>query len=173
MPAWSSAAPKLALVPLDPAVAALAGTGLGAVLGGVAAWLIDRARWERQLDTRWDETRLAVYAQFLVAMQAYLPVQMAVRSGNSRDQEALAWKESLEHLAVISSKLSEMRLISSPEVHQVALSWFEAINGVIAADGLDDFLEKRRLANQAHDDFVETAGRELLSPAKRRTSGAG
>ncbi len=74
--------------------------------------------------------------------------------------ESQAFKESLKHLGTISTKLSEMRIVSSEEVHKAALAWFEATNKAIGAEG-EDYLPMREAMTEAHDNFVESAAQEL------------
>ncbi|MFJ3304698.1 hypothetical protein ACIPSA_16540 [Streptomyces sp. NPDC086549] len=50
-------------------VAALLGVALGAVLSMATTMIVERARWHREQSVRWDERRLAAYAEYAHAVK--------------------------------------------------------------------------------------------------------
>lgn len=143
---------------LDPALAALS----GAAVGALSTWLLERARWARQLHTRWDEARLSRYGQFLVSMNAYhvgrlkmLGVPWVLEGKETEDRD--------RHLSNISNCLSEMKVLSSEEVHTAALEWFQAVECLVALqeDDAAAHFASRAKVGACHDQFLSLAKKEL------------
>jgi hypothetical protein len=156
-------------MPLDPAVAALGGAALGAILSGAATWLAEHARWNRQLDVRWDETRLRLYVDFLEAMQA------GKECLNSRAQGD--WSSSNEESAARQTtdrRLAEIRLISSDQVYHAALDYAMALRDLVFSKlteiSSEEYAVRAQIWGQCHDDFFKAAREELLThPSSQRS----
>lgn len=50
---------------MSSALVGIVGTLLGAVIGFITSEIQERNRWKRSLDVRWDETRRALYADYI------------------------------------------------------------------------------------------------------------
>lgn len=163
-------------MPLDPAIAALAGTGLGAVLGGASAWLVERARWHRQLSTRWDEIKLGRYAElfFMIDEFFHLSGIAKLHDGHYSQGEDIArleelaedWKRAAKQVSSIGARLNELEIIASPVVSRAANDWWRAARAYEDA-GRDNRLLYRKL-EFAKQVFVEAAKKELLDLGRRR-----
>lgn len=163
-------------MPLDPAIAALAGTALGAVLGGTSAWLIEQTRWNRQLSTRWDEIKLGRYAELFVMMDEFSDLMMIAKLHDhysegddiAKVEESTAdWKRAAKQFSSIGARLNELEIIASPVVSRAAYGWWRAARAYEDADRDDRPLYRKQL-EFAKQVFVEAAKSELLGSVRRR-----
>ncbi|WP_081982460.1 hypothetical protein [Streptacidiphilus albus] len=69
-------------------ISALAGVIVGSAASYVTSSLAERARWRRQQDVRWDERRLAAYADYISAVKDIIAIaqRMASQRGLSEDR---------------------------------------------------------------------------------------
>lgn len=162
-------------MPLDPAVAALTGAGIGAVLAGASTWLIERARWHRQLSTRWDEKKLTIYAEFFVAMDDHrarvLEEDDRARALEKGDQDITNAKETRDHRKETRDYrevLREIQLLSSPDVYAAAARWIDAVNVLMFDLTLNPpaYFKNEEAVAQAREEFSKAARRELLGPTR-------
>ena len=80
---------------------ALLGVIVGAMASYLAASRIERSRWRREMTTRWDERRLAAYAEYMNAVKEVqrLASRVAAARGFDDQAEALDPAEGLPQLA--------------------------------------------------------------------------
>jgi hypothetical protein len=100
---------------------ALIGVVLGAGTSYIVTALTNRANWRRLQETRWDERRLAVYADYgnAIKEKALIISRMAATKGLNRNPEPLATDETglamLAEAEVRRAMLIEtVRLLSDP-----------------------------------------------------------
>lgn len=158
-------------MPLDPAVAALAGTAIG----GASAWLVERARWKRQLDIRWDETRLARYVELFTLMDEHCDIFEYKRLDDtfcsSSDPDKVQrsgkdWKESCQRASRVKARLNEIEILSSSEVSEAAYRCWYALAHYIQDPRADDTSARHKSYEAAKDKLVEATRRELVRPTR-------
>lgn len=108
------------------------GVLLGAVSTFAAATLAERAKWRRARDIRWDDKRLAAYAQYANALKHYM--QLSFRLAAARGYPALAAPMDLdagvqalaEAEADKTIKWEAVLLLGSPQAVAAARAWNHA-----------------------------------------------
>ncbi len=154
-------------MPLDPAVAALTGAGIGAVLAGASTWLIERARWHRQLSTRWDEKKLTIYAEFFVAMEDHRA--RVLEKDDTDITKAKETRDNRKETRDYREVLREIQLLSSSDVYAAAARWIDAVNVLIfdLVFNPPAYFTNEEAVDRARDEFAKAARRELLTPTRR------
>ncbi len=142
---------------VDPALAAIGGTAVG----GFITWAIERARWKRQQSVRWDETRLSRYTDLFVSMDRYLEYSLKIKAGLTDEDTT---ESSRKHLELVSTRLSEIEVISLPAVHAAAVTWLDEIYNHISSpfhDDVDKQLARMGKIRHCRQLFINEAKKEL------------
>lgn len=102
---------------VDSEIWALAGVFIGALLSFTASYLAERANWRRSQAVRWDERRLAIYADYGNAVKAVvnLSARIAAEIGLNPEADPLASPE--ENLAGLAQ--AEARRSTSSETFRL------------------------------------------------------
>lgn len=110
----------------------LAGVVLGAGASYSAAALMERAKWRRSRDTRWDDKRLVAYSEYANALKRYamLSYRLAAARGYPASVQPIEIDEGLRAMAEAdadkSIKWESLLLLGSPEAVTAARSWTQA-----------------------------------------------
>lgn len=153
-------------MPLDPAVAALAGTALGAGIGAYSTWMIERARWQRQETTRWNEVRRSRYAGLLVAMNERV---LAFCADEEEGSDERTEQRDSQTSTAVRKLMGEIELIATPAVYKAAHDWFQGVGYFLTGKSYDWFDEMRKNYD-GHERFVAEVRKELNLPLLREAA---
>lgn len=150
----------------------------GVVVGALASYLTtaatERARWRRNLDSRWDDRRVEAYASYARAVKDVINVasRIAAARGLGNASEPLAPTE--ENLALLAaadaaraSLWENVLLLGNPATVTAAREWHESAwrlewfaRGKLTSQDAD-WQEARSAANEARSSFYEAARKDL------------
>jgi hypothetical protein len=111
----------------------LAGVLVGAGATFVATTSIERAKWRRAIDTRWDEERLAAYVEYANAVKTILEIvfRLAAQRGlpnlTTPADEPLAANALADAEAHRTVKWEQVLLLGSPDTIVAARQWHMAV----------------------------------------------
>ncbi|MFJ8196676.1 hypothetical protein [Streptomyces sp. NPDC096152] len=147
---------------------------IGVVIGALGSYLAvvrgDRARFRREQAARWDERRLAVYADYARSLKqsVTLTYRVAAHLGNDPNPHPLSLAEaepSLAGAAVARDPSGEaLIMLGSPEVVEKAREWVVAVMEMerFVREGRRDpeawrtLLERQRAAREGYYTAVRT-----------------
>jgi hypothetical protein len=107
----------------------LLGVALGALASFVSTRLIDRSRWQREENLRWDSKRLECYTEFSAAIMRFINIgyRIAASIGLPTSVEPLNADTGLPALATAEADLSlywgQLLILGSPDVITAAQGW--------------------------------------------------
>lgn len=119
--------------PVTQQLLTLAGVLVGAGATFSATTLIERAKWKRGLDTRWDDKRLAAYIEYANALKESLNICMRLAEANGypagvqpidRDAGIQAWVAADTER---TTKWEAVLLLGSAEGIAAARQWHKAV----------------------------------------------
>jgi hypothetical protein len=107
----------------------LLGVAVEALASFVSTRLLDRSRWQREEDLRWDERRLGAYSDFSSALLKFINIAWRISSGYGlpTNVQPLDPEMGMPALADAESELSvqweKILLLGSPEAISAAGNW--------------------------------------------------
>ncbi|MCM6778524.1 hypothetical protein NDR87_34080 [Nocardia sp. CDC159] len=147
------------------------------VLGGASTFtvttLIERGKWQRSQDVRWDDKRLVAYSEYANALKQY--VQVSYRLAAARGYPAVAQPIDLEgglqELAAAEAektvKWETVLLLGSPEAVAAARAWNRAAwelgwaaKGQVVFEQAD-YLRRNAEMGRRRNEFYACARRDL------------
>ncbi|SFN31620.1 hypothetical protein SAMN04487980_1016174 [Streptomyces sp. cf124] len=147
---------------------------LGVVIGALGSYLVvmrgEQVRFRRERETRWEERRLSVYADWARALKQSITLTYRVAShlGNDPHPHPLSPEEASPLMAeatVARDPSGEaLLLLGSPEVVEKARAW------VVTVMRMEEFLRAGTRDPQAWQELLERqrAGREAYYVAVRK-----
>ncbi|NUR09807.1 MAG: hypothetical protein HOQ45_22695 [Nocardioidaceae bacterium] len=150
---------------------------IGVVIGAIGSYLVvvrgDRMRFRREQTARWEERRLAVYADYARSVKKTVTVtyRVAASLGNDPHPDPLPLEEAKPLLADASTGRDPsgeaLIMLGSPEVVDKARTW------VVAAMKMERFVRDGRRDPEAWQALLERqrAGREGYYAAVREDLG--
>lgn len=150
----------------------------GVIIGALASYLttaaIERARWKRALDSRWDDRRVDAYASYAEALKDEISIASRITAGPgvaSSSRPLSSTDENLEMLASAGLKRAAawetVLLLGHPDTVEAARNWHETVSrlegfarGEITG-GLEDWGKARSAVNRARSSFYESARKDL------------
>lgn len=150
---------------------------MGVVIGAIGSYLVvvrgDRMRFRREQTARWEERRLAVYADYARSVKKTVTVtyRVAAQLGNDPHPDPLPLEEAKPLLAEATTGRDPsgeaLIMLGSPEVVDQARTW------VVAAMDMERFVRESRQDPEAWQALLERqrAGREGYYMAVREDLG--
>ena len=150
----------------------------GVVIGALASYLTtattERARWKRDLDSRWDDRRAEAYASYAQSVKDIISIsdRLAAGQGVTPNHRPLpVTDENLEVLAVAGEKRAlaweTVLLLGDTDTVRAARNWHEAVwrlerfaRGEMAGEP-GDWQKARTEANRTRSLFYESARKDL------------
>ncbi|WP_157120502.1 hypothetical protein [Nocardia fusca] len=169
--------------PLLQQVVTLAGVLVGAGATFVATTSVERAKWRRAIDTRWDEKRLAAYVEYANAVKTILEVvfRLAAQRGlpnlTTPADEPLVANALADAEAHRTVKWEQVLLLGSPDTIVAARRWHMAVYdfsflAMEESPEQEEFLRQFRVLGTLRDDFYACARTDLgVRGATRRGDG--
>jgi hypothetical protein len=159
---------------VDAEIFGLVGVFVGAVLSSAASYLAANTDWRRGQSVRWDDRRLAAYAEYGYAVKDIVNIsaRLAAARGLQNEAEPLdASEANLTRLAEAeahrSANSETFRLLADPATSEAAISMTQCAwnlswlaRGVIKGDQ-KLWGEKFREYELARDDYMTCARKEL------------
>jgi hypothetical protein len=156
---------------MSSAIIGIIGTLAGAIIGFITSEIAERNRWKRSLGVRWDETRRALYATYLVSANQNLGnIEWAARNRElATPDKPFELPEDFHRLgdADNAAQGESIQLICGKNLataaHQLLLSLWAAkthvLNGGVRSDvEMQDLIDKFVICR---DNFIEAARAEL------------
>jgi hypothetical protein len=150
----------------------------GVVVGALASYLTtaaaERAKWERAVDSRWDDRRVDAYATYAQALKDEISISSRITAGRgiaANPRPLPASEENLELLAAAGLKRGasweKVLLLGHPETVEAARHWHETVwrlegfaRGAITGN-IEDWEKARSEVNHARAKFYESARKDL------------
>lgn len=150
----------------------LAAVVLGAGATFSATTLVERAKWKRSLDTRWDDRRLAAYADYANALKKTLEVclRLAENKGYPAGFQPIDRDAGLQAFAAADAERTlrweAVLLLGSPEAIAAARKWHKALWGfryfvMDAEPDHEEFLRSFEAMGHLRNEFYERARADL------------
>jgi hypothetical protein len=155
-------------------IAALGGVALGAILSFAASYMAERASWRRSQGVRWDERRLAAYADYSHAVKDQVALAGRIAAGRGFDSGVEPLNPSQENLALLAEAEARrtavgetVRLLADSETLRAAremtlyarkLDWL--VRGRPEVEGEDWKLAYLKYA-EARDHYITCARKSL------------
>jgi hypothetical protein len=120
---------EASLVALVQQLPVLVGVAMGALASFLATSAVERARWRRLRETRWDEKRVDAYGEFADVLQrhAMLSQRIVAARGLDLDAQPLSPEEGLGQLAAVEAdrgaKWQKVLLLGDAKTVVVGQNW--------------------------------------------------
>lgn len=120
---------EASLVALVQQLPVLVGVAMGALASFLATSAVERARWRRLRETRWDEKRVDAYGEFADVLQrhAMLSQRIVAARGLDLDAQPLSPEEGLGQLAAVEAdrgaKWQKVLLLGDANTVVVGQNW--------------------------------------------------
>lgn len=162
--------------------AAVVGTLAGASVGGGITWVIERSKWSRQLNIRWDDTRRRLYGEFAGAIRGWeLNVTSIIEDPDMRRRRQVIPGQLRDvissYAATARRSLPEIEIVGGRDVAETALRLHNACADLagLVMKRLGPDSEEAKLERQAYDTaywaFIDAARKELGLPRSEAESG--
>lgn len=149
----------------------LIGVLVGALATFTATSVAERARWRRTQSVRWDDKRLAAYAEYAHAVKKVISiaVRLAAHHGIHRDLDVLAPEEGLPALALAEEertmKWETILLLGTDRTVIAARAWHDSVFKLQRiASGVDvesNWGDAVRAVSRARRGFYEAAKADI------------
>ncbi|MBF6331718.1 hypothetical protein [Nocardia transvalensis] len=150
----------------------LAGVVLGAGATFTVTTSIERTKWRRSLDTRWDDKRLAAYSEYANALKKFVDVllRIAAAKGYPAGMQPVDRGGGLEALADADAdrtvKWEAVLLLGSPEAIEAARRWHKAawhFSLGVLGEGVDhqEYLRLFEAMGHRRNEFYDCARADL------------
>jgi hypothetical protein len=150
----------------------------GVIIGALASYLttaaVERARWNRTLDSRWDDRRIEAYAAYAQAVKDIIRISTRLAAGRGysvSDTSLPPTEENFDLLAAADTARGaaweKVLLLGHPDTVIAARNWHESVWRLewYAREELsgerEDWETARSAVNDARSKFYESARRDL------------
>lgn len=155
-------------------VLVLAGVVIGALASYLTTAATERARWKRDLDSRWDSRRVEAYASYAQAVKDIISISSRIAAGKgfvSNLRPLIPTEENLELLASAAAKRTlaweTVLLLGDTGTVTAARNWHEAVwrlerfaRGEMPG-GSEDWQKAREEVNRTRSLFYDSARIDL------------
>jgi hypothetical protein len=130
--------------------ASLGGVGLGALISGITAWNLDKARYEREQAARWNDERRRLYVEYLREAEAFEKASRALAKQSDSAHLRIEWGR---HANALEALTDEIELIATGPVRR-ALGILTSKRYTLSLTELDEGTSSNELSKWA-DELIE------------------
>jgi len=148
------------------------------VVGALASYLttaaIERARWKRTHDSRWDDRRVEAYASYAQAVKDIISISSRIHAGRGSAADSWALSPTQDNLELLASAgikraaaWETVLLLGHPNTVTAARNWHESVwrlerwaRGQVT-DEHEDWEKARSEVNRTRSLFYESARKDL------------